>query len=94
MTMVNSGLKGLIYHTVIFIKFVNAATIFQIIYHRTLYNQYKCRSLNVLYVVASTMWASLPLNPLSLHDSLMHHFTSLKIDLIFLQPRVLERKFP
>ena len=32
-------------------------------------------------------------NPLSPHDALMHHFTSLKIDLIFLQPRVLERKF-
>ena len=33
------------------------------------------------------------LNPLSPHDALMHHFTSLKIDLIFLQPRFLERKF-
>ena len=30
------------------------------------------------------------LNPLSPHDALMHHFTSLKIELIFLQPRVLE----
>ena len=32
-------------------------------------------------------------NPLSPHDALMHHFTSLKTDLIFLQPRVLEREF-
>ena len=31
-------------------------------------------------------------SPLSPHDALMHHFTSLKIDLSFLQPRVLERK--
>ena len=34
------------------------------------------------------------INPLSPHDALKHHFTSLKTDLIFLQPRVLERKFP
>ena len=33
-------------------------------------------------------------NPLSPHDALKHHFTSLKTYLIFLQPRVLERKFP
>ena len=36
---------------------------------------------------------SFTLNPLSPHDALKHHFTSLKTDLIFLQPRVLERKF-
>ena len=30
------------------------------------------------------------INPLSPHDALMHHFTSLKIDLIFLQPMVSE----
>ena len=34
------------------------------------------------------------LNPLSPHDALKHHFTSLKTDLIFPQQRVLERKFP
>ena len=34
------------------------------------------------------------LNPLSPHDALKHHFTSLIKDLIFLQQRVLERKFP
>ena len=34
------------------------------------------------------------LNPLGPHDALKHHFTSLKTDLIFLQLRVLERKFP
>ena len=34
------------------------------------------------------------INPLSPHDALKHHFTSLKTDLIFLQPRVLKRKFP
>ena len=33
------------------------------------------------------------INPLSSQDALKHHFTSLKTDLIFLQPRVLERKF-
>ena len=33
-------------------------------------------------------------NPLSSHDALKHHFTSLKTDLIFPQHRVLERKFP
>ena len=32
--------------------------------------------------------------PLSPHDALKHHFTSLKTDFIFLQQRVLERKFP
>ena len=32
-------------------------------------------------------------NPLSPHDVLKHHFTPLKTDLIFLQLRVLERKF-
>ena len=34
------------------------------------------------------------LNPLNPHDALKHHFTSLKTDLIFQQPRVLERTFP
>ena len=34
------------------------------------------------------------LNPLSPHDALKHHFTSLKLYLIFRQLRVLERKFP
>ena len=34
------------------------------------------------------------INPLNPHDALKHHFTSLKTDLIFQQPRVLERKFP
>ena len=33
-------------------------------------------------------------NPLSPHDALKHHFTSLKTYLIFLQSRVLEQKFP
>ena len=34
------------------------------------------------------------INPLSPHDALKHHFTSLKTDLIFPQQQVLERKFP
>ena len=34
------------------------------------------------------------INPLSPHDTLNHHFTSLKTDLIFLQLSVLERIFP
>ena len=33
------------------------------------------------------------LNPLSPHDALKHHFTSLKTDLIFQQPTVLEQNF-
>ena len=33
------------------------------------------------------------LNPLSPHDALKHHFTSLKTNLIFLQPTVLEQNF-
>ena len=33
-------------------------------------------------------------NPLTPHDALEHHFTSLKTDLIFLQLRVFEPKFP
>ena len=38
--------------------------------------------------------ASGVINPLSPHNALKHHFTSLKTDLIVLHPRVLERKFP
>ena len=34
------------------------------------------------------------INPLSLHDALKLHFTSLKTVLGFLQQRILERKFP
>ena len=33
-------------------------------------------------------------NPLGPHDALKHHYTPLKTDLIFLQRRVLEAKFP
>ena len=33
-------------------------------------------------------------NPLSPHDALKHHFTSLKTHLILLQLRVVEGKFP
>ena len=33
-------------------------------------------------------------NPLNPHDALKHHFTSLKTDLIFQQPRLLKQKFP
>ena len=32
-------------------------------------------------------------NPLSPHDALKHHFTSLKTDLIFLQRRVSDENF-
>ena len=34
------------------------------------------------------------INPLSPHDALKHHFTSMKTDLISVQLRILERKFP
>ena len=33
-------------------------------------------------------------NPLSPHDAIMHHFTSLKIQFISLKLRVLKGKFP
>ena len=33
------------------------------------------------------------INQLSPRDALKHHFTSLKTDLIFLQPKVLKQKF-
>ena len=40
------------------------------------------------------MDVNIQFNPLGPHDALKHHFTSMKTDLIFLQIRVLERKFP
>ena len=45
-----------------------------------------------MYIPSNT--SSGLINPLSPHDALKHHFTSLKTDLIFQQLRVLERKFP
>ena len=42
----------------------------------------------------SDFWLKTCFNPLSPHDALKHHLTSLKTDLISLQPRVWERKFP
>ena len=36
----------------------------------------------------------LPFNPLSPHDALKHHLTSLKTGLILLQLGVLKQKFP
>ena len=51
----------------------------------------------ILVVSNKHVWKrDIPLefNLLSPHDALKHHFTSLKIDLIFLQLRVLKRKFP
>ena len=39
-------------------------------------------------------WYVCFINPLSHHDALKQHFTSLKTDLIFLQLGVLEREFP
>ena len=45
--------------------------------------------------ISKTLYESIPeLNPSGPHDALKHHFTSLKTDLIFLKPKVLERKFP
>ena len=40
------------------------------------------------------LFPPLTFNPLSPHDALKHHFTYLKTDLIFIQPKVLERIFP
>ena len=44
--------------------------------------------------VGKSLYMGLGLNPLSPHDALKHHFTSLKTDLISLQQRILEPKFP
>ena len=40
--------------------------------------------------MAKDVISSIRINPLSPHDALKHHFTSLKTDLVFLQQRVLE----
>ena len=45
-------------------------------------------------IVWTLIVTSRDFNPLGPHDAFNHHFTSLKTDLIFLQPRVLEQKFP
>ena len=45
-------------------------------------------------VIIKTVSQCFRSHPLSPHDALKHHFTSLKTYLIFLQPRVLKRKFP
>ena len=55
------------------------------------YTQYKKINTNTSKQRVAHPWK--PINPLSPHDALKHHFTSLETDLIFLQPRVLERKF-
>ena len=59
-------------------------------------NEYKLASWSI-YIVSSIVFLSissqLALNPLSPHDALRHHFTSLKTHFIFLQQRVLEWKF-
>ena len=44
--------------------------------------------------VAGRISRHLSINPLSPHDALEYHFTSLKTDLIFLQLGVLGRKIP
>ena len=43
----------------------------------------------VLYIVFNSLPFNFFFNPLSPHDALKHHFTSLKTDLIFLQLGVL-----
>ena len=47
-----------------------------------------------LHSFTSRSTLSLLVNPLSPHDAIKHHFTSLKTHLIFLQRRVLEWTFP
>ena len=49
--------------------------------------------INSQFLIFLVAFWGLYVNPLSPHDALKHHFTSLKTRLIFLQPRVLERKF-
>ena len=49
-----------------------------------------CFSSNIEGCFDSISLKFYPLDPLSPPDALKHHFTSLKTDLIFLQPRVLE----
>ena len=54
--------------------------------------------MHLFFYAQFTLWALcttiIAFNPLSPHDALKHHFTSLKTDLVFLQLRVLEPKFP
>ena len=53
----------------------------------------KTTGLGVMICEIRLLWRCLipeALNPLSPHDALKYHFTSLKTDLIYLQPKVLE----
>ena len=52
----------------------------------------RCPGIVLLLDQQRRRWTDI--NPLSPHDALKHHFTSLKTDLLFLQLRVLEEKFP
>ena len=63
-------------------------------WHTPLNNWLPVRCVDTLYP-AYCDWDGRPhVNPLSPHDALKHHLTSLKTDLIYLQPWVLEWKFP
>ena len=53
-------------------------------------SNWKKPSISMVYTKILSVGRVNPFNP---HDALKQHFTSLKTDLIFLQPRVLERKF-
>ena len=61
---------------------------------KLLYNQPINQLLHLTLAISPDTDKLTFLNPLSPHYALKHHFTSLKIDLIFLQQRVLEGKFP
>ena len=47
----------------------------------------------IINIIAAIIHMKHNFNPLSPHEAFKHHFTSLKTDLIFLQPMVLELKF-
>ena len=77
--------------------YTTAGEIQYIVWHNKCWLWWEAR-VHVIYTYAQIFifpaWLTIGLNPLSPHDALKHHFTSLKTDLIFLQPSVLERKFP
>ena len=64
------------------------------------FEPFSCKSSAVYNRAMRRMFKKLQLanflhfNPLSPHDALKHHFTTLKTDFIFLQLTVLEGKFP
>ena len=65
----------------------------RIIHYNFEAGKYICRLHMTVFILSFSDYITCIFNPLSPHDALKHHFTSLKTYLIFSQPRVLENKF-